>query len=250
MSMLTRTALPIVLLAAAAYAAPATAPATAPASTTKAEAPAFVADFSTPSATMKSLADAVVAHDMKTIKSAILVTDKEKDIADGLFRALDSSFHFQTAVKSKFGAEAAKSLRAPDDLEAAMAERRKLLLTAETKIDGATATMTFHPPADSTIKVAHTLLFHKTGDIWQIDASSMFGLDDPERAEKVRQSNALLVKIADLMDATAKDIEQSKLATMQEVRQTLMSKLQTIVSDAAAGTAPASAPATHPAPKP
>ncbi len=245
MSTALRTALPLVLIAAGVYAAPATAP--APGAATKpATTPAVVVNLSTPSATLTTLTDAVAAHDIKAVKSAILVTATDKEVADGLFHALDASFHFQDAVLARFGPDAAKALRSPEDLEAAMAERRRLLKTADVAIHDDSAILTFHPPADSTLHVTHNLLLHKVAGDWKIDAASMFGLDDPARAAKVRQSSALLNKIADLMDSTAADIQQNKFSTMQEVRESMMPKLHDILAAAATAPATAPAPATQP----
>jgi len=164
-----------------------------------------------PGAALDALLAAVKTQDVAAIKKTLFIEagqEGEVDAFLGLMRATDA---LQKSATAKFGAEQAKIFGAPTGAQ--IDARLAVLKDASVKIFDDTATMTI--AGDEKAKVpAGTLTFRKVEGAWQVEAKSLFMLNDSRKSK-------LAKVLGELITAVGKEIDAGKFVTANEAGQSL-----------------------------
>lgn len=212
------------------------------------------ADYSDPKKTLQTLAAAVKAKDAAAIRHCLWIDESDKPAAEALLSTMDSSLRFQKAVADKFGPAAAKEVEGMSNQDLLMTSRLKALDDAKLVQEGDTAVLTLEEnsplisSAPTDIAEGTTrkeVAFRKVDGQWKIDAGKVMNLKNA----RVTAILPTMAKIGKVLNSTAEEIENGKIATLQQARQMLTQRTFAVLQEArqpAATQAATSEAATQP----
>jgi hypothetical protein len=214
----------LALTGAAMASAPASGPAGtasgAAAATTTAATSMPAADYSTPTATVKSYLRAVNAGDNAGIHAALQVSDEHKADLDALLSLTISQHWLQEAAATHFKNGGDKVFYGDPKTRVTLADQLKVVDDATLDTAGDSATLNL--PASDVSKEPQKIALKKIGGEWKIDAVSLYSLDSDKTPARV----ALAKKLAAVTDATLKDLAAGKFGSSNEAYQEYWTRMK------------------------
>jgi len=188
------------------------------------------ADYSEPKKAVASFLKAVQSTDRKAIQDAIVVSPDQAAAVDTYLKLIFATNNLEKAAEVKFGDQAEQYFGiSAKQLEA----RLKAVDDAPVKTVGDSAIISL-PADETTNQPGGTIVLKKEGNLWKLDAATLFGLNNTK--DQTDRSLALAAKMIPVTDEMTQEIGAGKFASAGEAFQEFWSRSLEVAKQAGGAT--------------